>query len=79
MPEEDATCCTGVDEIAVFGPEEEGEGESGDRDCSTEGGEYIDPFADEEERLVCICFGGDGYDGGDGDEGRRCKGPLVRS
>jgi hypothetical protein len=50
MPEEDATGCNSVDEIAMLRPEEEGEGESGDRDCSAEGGEHIDPFPDEEER-----------------------------
>jgi hypothetical protein len=30
MPEEDTTGCPGVDKITMLGPEEEGEGESGD-------------------------------------------------
>jgi hypothetical protein len=79
MPEEDATGCAGVDEIAVLGSEEEGEGEGSDGDCPAEGSEYINPFANEEERLVCICFGGDGYDGWDSDKRRCCQSPLVRS
>ena len=78
MSEEDPTSRAGVYKIAVLGAEEEGEGEGRDRDSPTEGGEYIDPFADEEEGLVCICLGRDGYDGRDGDEGCRCKGPLAR-